>query len=42
MDKISFCNDSDLSSLKTFIKTNWDENHFTKKASIYIFSKFID
>ena len=22
--------------------TNWDENHFTKKASIYIFSKFID
>ena len=21
---------------------NWDENHFTKKASIYIFSKFID
>tara|TARA_B100001093_G_scaffold30378_1_gene26338 strand:- start:987 stop:2903 length:1917 start_codon:yes stop_codon:yes gene_type:complete len=22
--------------------TNWDENHFTKKASIYVFSKFID
>jgi len=22
--------------------TNWDENHFTEKASIYIFSKFID
>ena len=22
--------------------TNWDENHFTKKASIFIFSKFID
>ena len=22
--------------------TNWDENHFTEKASIFIFSKFID
>ena len=22
--------------------TNWDESHFTKKASIYVFSKFID
>ncbi len=22
--------------------TSWDENHFTKKASIFIFSKFID
>ena len=22
--------------------TNWDENHFTKKASIFIFNKFID
>ena len=21
---------------------NWDENHFTEKGSIYIFSKFID
>ena len=21
---------------------NWDENHFTEKASIFIFSKFID
>ena len=22
--------------------TNWDENHFTEKASKYIFSKFMD
>ena len=22
--------------------TNWDENHFTEKASKFIFSKFID
>ena len=36
MDKISFCNDSDLSSLKTFIKTNWDENHIFVRSDIIL------
>ena len=36
MDKISFCSDSDLFSLKTFIKTNWDENHIFVRSDLIL------